>query len=90
VQTEDGEEHTLEEADIKLVTECNPEIINSQRIDDLVDLSDLNENSILHNLRNRYKSDAIYTNISSILISVNPFKLLPIYTSAILEEYRSG
>ena len=80
----------LEEADIRQVLDCNPEILRSQKIDDLVDLSDLNENAILHNLRIRYKSDVIYTNISSILISVNPFKLLPIYTSAVLDSYRYG
>lgn len=28
--------------------------------------------------------------MSSILISVNPFKLLPIYTPEVLESYRSG
>ena len=46
--------------------------------------------SILHNLRIRYKEDLIYTNISSILISVNPFKLLPLYTPAMLDFYREG
>jgi myosin heavy subunit len=34
--------------------------------------------------------DKIYTYVSSILISVNPFKLLPIYTPEVLESYRSG
>lgn len=59
-------------------------------IQDLVNISDLNEMSILHNLRIRFKEDRIYTNISSILISVNPFKLLPLYTPEILEMYRTG
>jgi len=44
--------------------------------------------SILHNLRCRYREDKIYTNISSILISVNPFKLLPLYTPEMLDKYR--
>jgi myosin heavy subunit len=66
VQTEDGENR-------------NPEALDSS-IQDLVNISDLNEMSILHNLRIRFKEDLIYTNISSILISVNPFKLLPLYT----------
>ena len=46
--------------------------------------------SILHILRIRYKLDVIYTNISSILISVNPFKSLPLYTPEILERYQTG
>ena len=32
----------------------------------------------------------IYTSISSILISVNPFKQLPLYTAEMLEKYRKG
>ena len=68
---------------------CNTEALSS-KIEDLVNISDLNEMSILHNLRIRYKEDKIYTNISSILISVNPFKLLPLYTPAVLDDYRHG
>jgi len=71
------------------VLDCNPEALSSQ-IDDLINISDLNEMSILHNLRIRYKEDLIYTNVSSILISVNPFKLLPLYTPAMLDLYREG
>jgi myosin heavy subunit len=59
-------------------------------IDDLINISDLNEMSILHNLRIRYKEDRIYTSVSSILISVNPFKLLPLYTPEVLDTYRTG
>lgn len=54
--------------------DCNIEALDST-IDDLINISDLNEMSILHNLRIRYKEDRIYTSVSSILISVNPFKL---------------
>jgi myosin heavy subunit len=71
------------------VTECNEEALSS-KIEDLVNISDLNEMSILHCLRNRFKEDKIYTNISSILISVNPFKMLPLFTPQILEQYRQG
>ena len=46
--------------------------------------------SILHVLRIRFKQDRIYTNISAILISVNPFKLLPLYTPEMLDRYRNG
>ena len=89
VLTEDGEERKLTTALSNQVLECNTEAL-SPAIEDLVSISDLNEMSILHNLRIRYKQDKIYTNISSILISVNPFKLLPLYTPAVLDSYRSG
>jgi myosin heavy subunit len=79
VQTEDGENRNLTAAESAQCEDCNPEALDSS-IQDLVNISDLNEMSILHNLRIRFKEDLIYTNISSILISVNPFKLLPLYT----------
>lgn len=89
VLTEDGEERKLTPALSQQVQECNEEALNSG-IEDLVNISDLNEMSILHNLRIRFKEDKIYTNISSILISVNPFKLLPLYTPEVLDSYRNG
>lgn len=89
VMTEDGENRALNAQQSALCEECNPEAMDSS-IQDLVNISDLNEMSILHNLRIRFKEDRIYTYISSILISVNPFKLLPLYTPAMLEMYRSG
>ena len=89
VRTEDGEDHALSAQLSGQTAECNPEAMDS-RIEDLINISDLNEMSILHNLRIRFKEDKIYTNISSILISVNPFKLLPLYTPEMLDKYRNG
>ena len=89
VRTEDGEDRLLSPQQTAEVLDCNQEALNSS-ISDLVNISDLNEMSILHNLRIRYKEDTIYTNISSILISVNPFKLLPLYTPEVLDSYRNG
>jgi myosin heavy subunit len=54
----------------------------------LVELKELNEASILHALRLRFKQDQIYTVVGTILVSVNPFKLLPLYTGEVLEGYK--
>lgn len=89
VMTEDGENHKLDAAMSEQVIDCNTEALDS-KIEDLINISDLNEMSILHNLRIRFKEDKIYTSISSILISVNPFKLLPLYTPEVLDKYRNG
>ncbi|OCT60969.1 unconventional myosin-X isoform X2 [Xenopus laevis] len=43
-------------------------------VEDMSLLSDLHEASIMLNLRLRYQQDKIYTNIGSILASVNPYK----------------
>jgi len=56
-------------------------------VEDMVKLADLKEASILHNLRERFAQGDIYTKIGSILVSVNPFQVLNIYTTEILEAY---
>ncbi|GBG24692.1 Myosin-6 [Hondaea fermentalgiana] len=61
-----------------------------ESIENMVTLKDLNEMSILHNLRLRFSRDEIYTQVGSILVAVNPFKLLPLYTAEVLEEYKAG
>ena len=46
---------------------------------DMVKMSEVNEGSILHNLRRRFENDEIYTNIGDILVSLNPYKWLNEY-----------
>ena len=87
VKTEDGEVHNLDAATTKSMTVCNEEVLSSA-VDNLIKLNDLNEQALLHNLRIRFKEDVIYTYVSTILISVNPFKLLPLYTPEILDKYK--
>lgn len=61
-----------------------------QTYDNMIHLNDLNEPTILHNLRQRFLKDQIYTFVSSILVACNPFKLLPIYTPEVLDRYKDG
>ena len=58
--------------------------------DNMVKLNDLNEPVILHNLRQRFKKDIIYTYVSSILIAVNPFKQMTLYTPEVMDTYKDG
>uniref|UniRef100_A0A8C6N6E4 Uncharacterized protein n=1 Tax=Melopsittacus undulatus TaxID=13146 RepID=A0A8C6N6E4_MELUD len=55
--------------------------------DDLCSLPDLNEKTLLENLRNRFKQEKIYTYVGSILIVINPFKFLPIYNPKYVKMY---
>ncbi|XP_038436793.1 LOW QUALITY PROTEIN: unconventional myosin-IXa isoform X7 [Canis lupus familiaris] len=55
--------------------------------DDLCSLPDLNEKTLLENLRNRFKHEKIYTYVGSILIVINPFKFLPIYNPKYVKMY---
>ncbi|CAM9483599.1 unnamed protein product, partial [Ectocarpus sp. 8 AP-2014] len=58
--------------------------------DDLVMVDAINQGLMVHNLRERYRRDLIYTWVGanhSVLVSINPFKMLPIYSPATIEEY---
>ncbi|XP_069899068.1 unconventional myosin-IXa isoform X3 [Dipodomys merriami] len=55
--------------------------------DDLCSLPDLNEKTLLENLRSRFKHEKIYTYVGSILIVINPFKFLPIYNPKYVKMY---
>lgn len=56
---------------------------------DLCQLPDLNESTLLENLRQRFEAGHIYTYVGSILIAVNPFKFLPIYNPKYVRLYQN-
>ncbi|KAJ8975586.1 hypothetical protein NQ317_000015, partial [Molorchus minor] len=56
---------------------------------DLCQLPDLNEQTLLENLRQRFQAGHIYTYVGSILIAVNPFKFYPIYNPKYVKLYQN-
>ncbi|KAM6934834.1 unconventional myosin-Ib isoform 7-T7 [Xenentodon cancila] len=58
-------------------------------VGDMVLLEPLSEDSFLENLKNRFDHNEIYTYIGSVVISLNPYRSLPIYTPDKVEEYRN-
>lgn len=59
-------------------------------IEDLINLHHLHECSILNCLEARYRTDKIYTTTGPVLISVNPFKGLQVYTPLVGQAYREA
>jgi myosin heavy chain 9/10/11/14 len=82
------------------------------RVEDIADLTFLNEASVVHNLRLRYGSGAIYVSLVYVsalmhdsdpsfnllnvqtysglfLVAINPYQSLPLYSDAIIHQYRS-
>ncbi|KAJ1561882.1 Myosin type-2 heavy chain 1, partial [Cladochytrium tenue] len=63
----------------------NPPMLEG--IDDLSNLSYLHEPAVLHNIRLRYLQEQIYTYSGIVLIAMNPFQRLALYTPDIMREY---
>ncbi|KAK3012885.1 hypothetical protein RJ639_009235 [Escallonia herrerae] len=71
---------------------ANPDILDG--VDDLMQLSYLNEPSVLYNLQYRYNRDMIYVSIYTytkagpVLVAINPFKRVPLYGNDYVEAYK--
>ncbi|KAJ2713792.1 Myosin type-2 heavy chain 1, partial [Coemansia spiralis] len=64
---------------------CNPAV--QEGIDDLTSLSHLNEPAVLHNLQVRYGQHNIYTYSGIVLVALNPFARVALYSQDTLEAY---
>lgn len=55
---------------------------------DLTLISKISNEAINDNLKKRFENGEIYTYIGHVLVSVNPFRDLGIYTDQVLESYK--
>ncbi|CAF1027431.1 unnamed protein product [Rotaria sordida] len=58
------------------------------KVEDMSELTFLNDASVLFNLKERYYSGLIYTYSGLFCVVVNPYKHLPIYSKNIIEMYK--
>ncbi|CAJ1053644.1 myosin-9-like isoform X1 [Xyrichtys novacula] len=94
VKEEQGDECVVELADsgkkVKVnkddIQKMNPPKFN--KVEDMAELTCLNEASVLHNLKERYYSGLIYTYSGLFCVVVNPYKYFPIYSEDIVNMYK--
>ncbi|KAI5087447.1 myosin-9 [Silurus meridionalis] len=68
------------------IQKMNPPKFN--KVEDMAELTCLNEASVLHNLKERYYSGLIYTYSGLFCVVINPYKNLPIYSEEIVDMYK--
>uniref|UniRef100_A0A7N6A413 Myosin, heavy chain 11a, smooth muscle n=1 Tax=Anabas testudineus TaxID=64144 RepID=A0A7N6A413_ANATE len=94
VKEEHGDEVLVELADNGKKVTVNKDDIQKMnppkfsKVEDMAELTCLNEASVLHNLRERYFSGLIYTYSGLFCVVVNPYKMLPIYSEKIIDMYK--
>ncbi|XP_037042171.1 myosin heavy chain, muscle isoform X14 [Bradysia coprophila] len=78
-----GEIRTLKKDDLGQV---NPP--KFEKVEDMADLTYLNEAAVLHNLKQRYYYRLIYTYSGLFCVAINPYKRYPVYTNRCAKMYR--
>ncbi|KAG7519536.1 myosin-7B-like [Solea senegalensis] len=93
VKEVNGDKATVETKDGRFLIVKNDELqpMNPAKFDMLEDMSmltNLNEASVLFNLRRRYSMWMIYTYSGLFCVSVNPYKWVPVYTPRVVAAYK--
>ncbi|VEL10171.1 unnamed protein product [Protopolystoma xenopodis] len=83
VKKKDGNEKKIRKDDIQ---QLNPP--KFFLIEDMANLTFLNDASVLENLRARYYRNLIYTYSGLFCVAVNPYRRFPIYTAQVAMKYK--
>uniref|UniRef100_A0A8C2Z7L6 Myosin heavy chain, fast skeletal muscle-like n=1 Tax=Cyclopterus lumpus TaxID=8103 RepID=A0A8C2Z7L6_CYCLU len=89
----DGGKATVETLGGKTLTVKDTEIFpmnppKYDKIEDMAMMTHLSEPSVLYNLKERYAAWMIYTYSGLFCVTVNPYKMLPVYDTVVVSGYR--
>eukprot|EP00731_Ephydatia_muelleri_P023185 Em0015g768a len=86
VRLEHGERSEVIKVDEEDIEKANPP--SQDKVEDIIELTNLNESSVLHVLRQRYASSLIHTFAGRHLIVVNPLRPLSLYTDRVIGMFK--
>ncbi|KAL1264614.1 hypothetical protein QQF64_004969 [Cirrhinus molitorella] len=89
-ESEDPMQNMLEERlnRTQVMMPGSSQAVEVDEVEDLAQLEEVCESSVLLNLKKRFHRDSIYTYIGDMLLSINPFKPLSIYTEDLRLQYQ--
>jgi myosin heavy subunit len=74
-----------------ILEKCLPADLSQQAPEDLVFLSNVNAANILICVRTRFLEKKIYTNMGMVLLSINPFEVIPgLYGPTMIKKYEAS
>lgn len=83
VRTQKGDMKTVKKDDIQ---QMNPP--KFELVEDMANMTYLNDFTVLHNLKRRHEHSLLYTYSGLFCVAVNPYKRLPVYTPGVVSKYR--
>ncbi|XP_070708045.1 unconventional myosin-XVB [Pempheris klunzingeri] len=89
-ESEDPTQEMLESRLIstQVVMPGSKRVVEVDEVEDLSQLEEVCESSVLLNLKKRFHRDCIYTYVGNMMLSINPFKPLNIYTKELRQKYQ--
>ena len=81
----EGHENRQVEVDEEHVTPASD--MAEKGLPDMAQLDILHEAALLENIVSRYNREDIYTACGSLLVSMNPYKALPLYSDDVIDAY---
>ncbi|XP_043912234.1 myosin heavy chain, skeletal muscle, adult-like [Protopterus annectens] len=93
IQSKEGNKVTVKRSDGQVVTVKEDQVFPQNppkfdKIEDMAMLTHLHEPGVLYNLKDRYAAWMIYTYSGIFCVTVNPYKLLPVYNPEVVAGYR--